>query len=87
MSLRGEIQELAEDYWELRTAEARFAVQVDKVEALLQAVEYRELGHPSDVENFLETAEETISDPTLIAFVEALGLPLRGRERPDTPDS
>jgi putative hydrolase of HD superfamily len=72
--LAQEIQELARDYDDRGSAEARFAAQVDKVEALLQAIEYEEDGQPSDVENFLLTVREEVVHPTLVAFVEALRL-------------
>jgi putative hydrolase of HD superfamily len=67
-----EIQQLARDYDARGSAEARFAAQIDKIEALLQAVEYGEAGQPSDVENFLATVQEEVDHPTLIAFVAAL---------------
>jgi putative hydrolase of HD superfamily len=72
-SLAQEIRQLANDYDERDTAEARFAAQIDKIEALLQAVEYGEAGQPSDVENFLATVRDEVVHPTLIAFVQALG--------------
>lgn len=71
-ALARELHGLAADYQERRSAEAQFAAQIDKIEALLQAVEYREAGQPSDVENFLASAREEVTHPTLVAFVDAL---------------
>ena len=70
--LGAEVQELWTDYAERRTPEARFAAQIDKLEALLQAVEYRDAGHPSDVENFLISAREAVEHPVLRAFLAEL---------------
>lgn len=80
--LAGEIHELAKDYAERLSPEARFAAQIDKIEALQQAMEYAEAGQPSDVENFRATVRDEVSHPTLVAFVAALGA---GRDRGDPP--
>ena len=70
--LATELQALAEDYDARSSAEGRFAAEIDKVEALLQAVEYREAGEPSDVENFLISAREMVTHPVLLAFIDAV---------------
>jgi putative hydrolase of HD superfamily len=73
-----EIRELWIDYTERRTPEAKFAAQIDKLEAALQAIEYRDAGHDADVENFLVTAREAVDHPVLLALlaeIEAAALP------------
>lgn len=70
LPLAAEITDLWEDYAERRTPEARFVAQVDKLEALLQALEYREAGHPSDVESFLKTARDEVEHPVLRELLE-----------------
>jgi len=64
-ALQVELRELWTDYAERRSPEAQFAAQIDKLEALLQAIEYRDAGHAADVENFLLTAREEITHPVL----------------------
>jgi putative hydrolase of HD superfamily len=70
--LSAEMADLWRDYAARTTPEARFAAQIDKLEALLQAIEYWEAGHPSDVENFLVTARETVEHPVLLALLKEL---------------
>ncbi len=74
-NLAGELRALGEEYARRDSAEGKFAAQIDKIEALLQAVEYREAGQPSDVENFLASAREEVTHPLLEAFVDALIAP------------
>src|SRR4051794_37149764 len=64
-SLAEELTELWTDYAERGSAEARFAAEIDKLEALLQAIEYREVGQPADVHNFLLSARESVQHPVL----------------------
>jgi putative hydrolases of HD superfamily len=71
-SLADELTELWEEYAERRSPEARFAAEVDKLEALLQAIEYRDAGQPADVENFLASAREAVEHPVLRGFLEEL---------------
>ncbi len=71
-ALAAELRELAMDYVDRGSAEAQFAAQIDKIEALLQAIEYAEAGQPSDVENFLISAYEEVTHPALVAFLDAL---------------
>jgi putative hydrolase of HD superfamily len=68
-ALADELRELWLDYTERRTPEARFAAQIDKLEAALQAVEYRNAGRNADVENFLATAREAVKHPVLLALL------------------
>jgi 5'-deoxynucleotidase YfbR-like HD superfamily hydrolase len=70
--LRSELRELWDDYTERRTPEARFAAQIDKLEALLQAIEYRAAGQAADVENFLWTAEASVQHPVLQSLLDEL---------------
>ncbi len=70
--LASELTELWTEYAERSTLEARFAAEIDKLEALLQAIEYRDAGHPADVENFLLSAQEAVEHPVLRAFLNEL---------------
>jgi putative hydrolase of HD superfamily len=72
VALRDELRALWTEYAERRTPEARFAAQIDKLEALLQALEYRDAGQPADVENFLQSAREAVTDPVLFRFLGEL---------------
>jgi 5'-deoxynucleotidase YfbR-like HD superfamily hydrolase len=63
------LTQLWAEYTERSTPEGRFAVQIDKIEALLQAVEYQRAGHAADVNSFLRTAREEVSDPLLVELV------------------
>src|SRR5687767_13889062 len=80
-SLASELTELWEEYAERRSPEARFAAEVDKLEALLQAIEYRDAGQPADVENFLESAREAVEHPVLGAFLDELEARIRSDGR------
>jgi putative hydrolase of HD superfamily len=71
-ALADELTELWEEYAERRSPEARFAAEVDKLEALLQAIEYRDAGEPADVENFLQSAREAVEHPVLRALLAEL---------------
>ena len=70
--LADELTELWTDYAQRRTPEARFAGQIDKLEALLQAIEYRDAGQPADVQNFLLSARESVEHPVLMVFLREL---------------
>jgi putative hydrolases of HD superfamily len=67
--LADELRELWLDYAERRSPEACFAAQLDKLEAALQAIEYRDAGYDADVENFLVTAREVVDHPVLLALL------------------
>lgn len=71
-ALGSTLVDLWQDYAEGRSPEARFAAQIDKLEALLQALEYQADGQPADVENFLVGAREVVSHPVLIELLEKL---------------
>jgi len=64
-----ELAVLWHEYAEGHSPEARFASQIDKLEALLQAIEYRQQGLPADVENFLLSARDQIEHPVLRQFL------------------
>lgn len=70
--LAGEIRDLWTDYAERRTPEAQFASQIDKLEALLQAMEYERTGHSADVASFRRSAEGYVTHPILRALLAAL---------------
>lgn len=67
-----EVSGLWHDYAAAGTPEARFVAQVDKLEALLQATEYRAAGYEADVENFLASAHEAAEHPVVLALLVAL---------------
>lgn len=66
------IQALWTEYCQGRTPEARFVAQLDKLEALLQAIEYQKAGHEADVESFLMSARATVDHPILQAVLAQL---------------
>lgn len=63
------IAELWDEYAARLTPEARFASQVDKLEALLQAMEYEKAGAKADLESFLMSARDHVEHPVLKAFL------------------
>lgn len=71
-SLKKEIFDLWLDFEEGRTAEARFVKQVDRLENLLQAVEYYEEDEAFPTRPWWAHAKEAIDDPVLVQFMEAL---------------
>jgi putative hydrolase of HD superfamily len=70
--LGDELVELWLDYTERRSPEAKFAAQIDKLEAALQAIEYRATGHEADVANFLLSAREVVEHPILVQLLAEL---------------
>jgi putative hydrolase of HD superfamily len=60
-----ELRVLWHEYAERSSPEARFVSQIDKLEALLQALEYREAGQPADVESFWQSAQDAVEHPVL----------------------
>jgi putative hydrolase of HD superfamily len=70
--LGDELVELWLDYTERRSPEAKFAAQIDKLEAALQAIEYRAAGHEADVANFLLSAREVVEHPILVQLLAEL---------------
>lgn len=67
-----DVRDLWVEYSTSATPEARFVRQLDKTEALIQALEYRREGQPADAESFLRTAREIVTDPVLLPIVDAL---------------
>jgi len=71
-NLREEILNLWLDYEEGLTKEGRFLRQVDKVENLLQALEYWEKNKNFPIIPWWIEAREIFNDPLLLEFIESL---------------
>jgi putative hydrolases of HD superfamily len=71
-ALATELSQLWEEYARRSSPEAQFASQIDKIEALMQALEYQGLGQPADVESFRRTAASYVTHPVLRDFLESL---------------
>ncbi|MFH1714202.1 MAG: HD domain-containing protein [Candidatus Nealsonbacteria bacterium] len=71
-SLKGEIKDLWDDYEEGLSAEGRFVRQLDRIENLLQALEYRKEGKKIFINPWWVQIEELIDDPLLIEFMRTL---------------
>ena len=71
-NLRREIKDLWDDYEKGLTSEGRFVRQVDRVENLLQALEYWKKGEQFAIEPWWIQIEELIDDPTLLEFMKVL---------------
>lgn len=71
-SFAHEIKELWLDYEFVRTPEARFVRQVDRIEPLLQAVEYKEEEKIDDITVYWYQAKEWVDFKNLQEFVHAL---------------
>lgn len=67
-----EVKELWRDYEEMRTDEGRFVRQVDRVEPLVQAVEYKNAGKLSDMNVYWFQVKEWLDNKGLLNFVELL---------------
>lgn len=67
-----EVRELWLDYEEMRTREGRFVRQVDRLEPLIQAVEYKRRGKLSDLNVYWVQVKEWLDNPRLVKFVEEL---------------
>jgi len=70
--LKKEIRNLWVDYEEGLTKEGRFVRQVDRVENLLQALEYFEENKQFAIKPWWVQIEELVDDPILLEFMEAL---------------
>ena len=70
--LKKEISNLWIDYEKGLTPEGRFVRQVDRVENLLQALEYWKRGNNFSMEPWWIQAEELVDDPVLLEFMAAL---------------
>ena len=69
---KGEIIDLWNDYEKGITKEGRFVKQLDRIENLLQALEYWKKGKKFKIEPWWIQIEELIDDPTLLEFMRAL---------------
>ncbi len=67
----GVYQELIEDFLEGRSREARLVRDLDRLEMLLQALEYQDAGFPV-FEEFYTNTIESIREPEVRALAEAL---------------
>lgn len=72
ISLKKEIGNLWDDYEKGLTREGRFIRQVDRVENLLQALEYWEKDKKFAIESWWIQIEELVDDPTLLEFLQEL---------------
>jgi len=70
--IQKEIRLLWEDYERGSTPEGRFVRQVDRLENLLQALEYSKRGEKFSIEPWWIQIEELIDIPILIEFMKAL---------------
>jgi len=71
-SLKKEIKNLWIDYEKGLTPEVRFVHQVDRVENLLQALEYWKKDRPFAIGPWWIQIEELVDDPFLLKFIELL---------------
>ena len=70
--LKKEMRNLWADYEKGLTREGRFVRQVDRVENLLQALEYWKKDKPFAIKPWWIQIEELVDDPILLEFLEAL---------------
>ncbi|MBI2644395.1 MAG: HD domain-containing protein [Candidatus Wildermuthbacteria bacterium] len=78
---RQELLSLWIDFEKGRTAEGRFVKQLDKIEVLLQAIEYFGVGQNTFVTAWWEEAEELVEHPALRSFLKALEQKLYYKEK------
>lgn len=69
--LAADIRAAWHEYEQGETPEARFVRQIDKLETLLQAEEYRDVQPELAVESFRLGARRDVSEPALAALLEA----------------
>jgi putative hydrolase of HD superfamily len=74
---REELLEIYEQYSNNETEEAKLLHQLDKLEMLLQAIEYQKAGFPKENLNEFWSATEVITDTTLVEILAYL----KGRYR------
>ena len=72
-SLKKEITNLWNDYEKGLTREGRFVRQLDRIENLLQALEYWKKDKQFSMEPWWIQIEELVDDPILLEFMKALG--------------
>lgn len=71
-NLKKEIRNLWIDYERGLTREGRFVRQVDRVENLLQALQYWKKGEQFAIEPWWIQIEELVDDPILLEFIKVL---------------
>jgi putative hydrolase of HD superfamily len=65
-AIRDEYVQLATEYLNQKTPEARLVKQIDKLEMVLQAFEYEKQGYESNkLQVFWDTVESTLTDPDI----------------------
>jgi len=69
--LAGELRSAWQEYEQGQTAEARFVRQIDKLETLMQAEDYRDLQPDLVIDSFRIGARRDVSEPALAALLEA----------------
>ena len=72
LNIKKEIHNLWDDYEKGLTAEGKFVRQLDRVENLLQALEYWREGAKFAMDPWWIQIEELIDDPILLEFIHAL---------------
>ncbi len=72
-SLKKEITNLWNDYEKGLTREGRFVRQLDRIENLLQALEYWKRDKQFSMEPWWIQIEELVDEPILLEFMEVLG--------------
>lgn len=71
-NFRTEIKELWLDYEKARTPEGRLVRQLDRIEPLMQALDYKEKGYLEDLNVYWFQAKEWLDNKELIEFLETL---------------
>jgi len=71
-SLKGEIKHLWQDYEKGLSREGRFLKQVDRVENLLQALEYWQKDKKFPIGPWWVQIEELVDDPLLMEFIKEM---------------
>jgi putative hydrolases of HD superfamily len=67
-----EAEELAIEYVDLTTPEAKFLKELDKLEMVLQALVYEQKVAPDKLNEFWENAQKYIKDKTLLSYFDEL---------------
>lgn len=78
VDLREEIRHLWRDYENGLTKEGRFVRQVDRIENLLQAFEYKKEDKALPIRAFYVQIKELVDDPILLAFIKAMDKKFKG---------
>jgi len=72
LDFKKEIKDLWMDYEKGLTREGKFVRQLDRVESLLQAMEYLRENKNFSIESFWVQVEELVDDPILLEFINSL---------------